>query len=977
MTSKNGSLKRKGITMFKKTKVASGVLIMIGASLALSVTQAMAQVQTVEVTGSRLRQIDKESAQPVITMTQEEIQRSGLITVGDIINSMTVAGTPDFSKGSALTSNREQGGQYINLRNLGSQRLLVLVDGKRWTSSVAGYTDLSTVPSALIDRIEVLRDGASAVYGSDAIAGVVNIILKKNMKGASISVYAGNNKAGDGTAKDFSFTMGANNDIGSIVFGATKTTQGPVWAKDREVTAYSYGPDHPTAGYGTGPWGRIRQVSATTGNATGFNKYLNHTGSDKALGDGVGQDPRLQASYHTYAGIPNDTFNSSSQMMFQMPTELTSFFTKATAEINPTTRAYATAMFGDRSSNRQIAGYPLNSKSQADFPVYIDKNSYYNPYGNAVAGDGLGQDLFFYRRTIERPRITINDSKSIHIDGGLQGEFTVLNNPWNWNAGFNYNNVSGNVTSTGNLNLMNLKKALGPSFMSASGTVQCGTPAAPLSLASCVPFNILGGPSASTNAALDYVMSTGLATYGSTVSSFVADVSGDVLTLPAGKMGLAAGVEHRVVSGYDRPGAFEQSGYSTDLAGNATVGKYNVKEVYVETNIPLLKNQPMIDALSVNLASRMSDYSNFGSTSNSKASFLWKTNNQLVVRGTYAQGFRAPTVGDTFGGGQQSFDSYLDPCDSVNGSAKNSADVQARCAAAGVPAGYRQLNQAGSPVAAGGGQSTVPFQAGAGNADLQPETALTKTVGFVINPTAIPNLTATVDWYKISVDNRITAVSAGYILGQCYTSGVSSFCNKFRRDPVTGMVSYLERGNANLGQLTTDGIDIGLNYNFPANELGKFGLRSQSSYVKSYKIRSAVDANWVDYAGEYDTFRFKSNISLDWAKDAWTATFTTRYYGPVKSQCWDVDAECNNIGGTATWGTDYIRQKAIIFSDLSVGYKTASKGQFVVGVNNLFGTKPRIIYDANYGLGGSSSSSAVDPNIPIDRFIFARFTQAF
>jgi iron complex outermembrane receptor protein len=247
----------------------------------------------------------------------------------------------------------------------------------------------------------------------------------------------------------------------------------------------------------------------------------------------------------------------------------------------------------------------------------------------------------------------------------------------------------------------------------------------------------------------------------------------------------------------------------------------------------------------------------------------------------------------------------------------------------------------------------------------------------VINPTAIPNLTATVDWYKISVDNRITAVSAGYILGQCYTSGVSSFCNKFRRDPVTGMVSYLERGNANLGQLTTDGIDIGLNYNFPANELGKFGLRSQSSYVKSYKIRSAVDANWVDYAGEYETFRFKSNISLDWAKDAWTATFTTRYYGPVKSQCWDVDAECNNIGGTATWGTDYIRQKAIIFSDLSVGYKTASKGQFVVGVNNLFGTKPRIIYDANYGLGGSSSSSAVDPNIPIDRFIFARFTQAF
>jgi iron complex outermembrane receptor protein len=457
----------------------------------------------------------------------------------------------------------------------------------------------------------------------------------------------------------------------------------------------------------------------------------------------------------------------------------------------------------------------------------------------------------------------------------------------------------------------------------------------------------------------------------------VADVSGDIMTLPAGKVGVAAGIEHRAVSGYDRPGAFEQSGYSTDLAGNATVGKYNVKEAYVETNIPLLKNQPMIDALSINLASRLSDYSNFGSTSNSKASFLWKTNSQVLVRGTYAQGFRAPTVGDTFGGGQQSFDSYLDPCDSVNGSAKNNAAAAARCAAAGVPAGYRQLNQAGVPVAAGGGQGTVPFMAGAGNADLQPETALTKTVGFVVNPSVLPNLTATLDYYKISVDNRITAVSAGYILGQCYTQGVSSFCNKFRRD-ATGMVSYLERGNANLGNLNTEGIDIGLNYAFPANEMGKFGLRSQSSYVKNYKIKSSADANWFDYAGEYDTFRFKSNIFLDWSKDSWSATFSTRYYGSVKSQCWSgTEPACNNPEGEASWGTGYIKQKPMIFNDISVSYKTATKGQFVMGVNNIFGGKPRIIYDANYGLGGSSSSSSVDPNMPIDKFIFARFTQAF
>jgi iron complex outermembrane receptor protein len=909
-------------------------------------------------------------------MTQEEIQRSGMVTVGDIINSMTVAGTPDFSKGSALTSNREQGGQYINMRGLGSQRLLVLVDGKRWTTSVAGYTDLSTVPTALIERIEVLKDGASAVYGSDAIAGVVNIILKKNMKGGSISVYGGKNRNGDGSTGDYSFSMGANNDAGSIVFGATKTTQGAVWAKDRQVTAYSYGPEYPDANYGTGPWGRIRQVSAT-GAATGFNKVLNNTSDNLALGTGTGADARNPLNYHTYAGANADKFNSTNQMMFQMPTELTSFFTKATAEITPDMRAYATAMYGDRNSNRQIAGYPLNSLTQTNYPVYIDKNSYYNPYGNAVAGAGLGQDLFFYRRTIEVPRVTINDSKSTHLDGGLQGEFNMFGNTWNWNTGYNYNNVSGNVTSTGNLNLINLKSALGPSFMNASGVVQCGTPSAPVSLATCVPFNILGGPSASTQNALNYVMSTGQATYGSTVTSFMADVAGDVFTLPAGKVGVAAGVEKRSVKGYDRPGTFEQSGFSTDLAGNATVGSYNVTEGYLETNIPLLKDKPLIDKLSLNLASRSSKYSNFGSTTNSKASFLWKTNSELLIRGTYSQGFRAPTVGDTFGGGSQSFDSYLDPCDSVNGAAKNNAAVAARCLAAGVPSNYRQLNQSGSPVSAGGGQSTVPFLAGAGNADIQPETALTKTFGFVVNPSVLPNLTASVDYYKIDVDNRITAVSAGYILGQCYVQGVSSFCNKFRRD-ATGMVSYLERGNANLGNLSTEGIDLGVNYAFPANEYGKFGVRSQSSYVKSYKIKSSADANWFDYAGEYDTFHFKSNIFLDWSKDSWTATFATRYYGSVKTQCWSgTEAACNNPNGTASWGTGYIQQKPMIFNDISVGYKTASKGQLVFGVNNVFGGTPRVIYNASYTLGGSSSSSAVDPNMPIDKFFFARFTQPF
>jgi len=946
--------------MFKQTKVASGVLIMIGTSLALSVTTAVAQVQTVEVTGSRLRQIDKESAQPVITMTQEEIQKSGLITVGDIINSMTVAGSPDFSRASVLTSNREQGGQFINLRGLGSQRLLVLVDGKRWTQSVAGYTDMSTVPAALIERIEVLRDGASAVYGSDAIAGVVNIIMKKNMKGASLSVYTGQNRLGDGKSTDASFTMGANNDTGSIIFGLTRTTQGAVWAKSREVSSYSYGNVPGKENYfGTGPWGRIGFVNPTTGSVlsstlgglTGSTQVLNHTGG--ALGDGVGTSSRNPVNYHAYPAPTSnggaDLFNPTSQMMLLMPTEMSSAFTKATLELTPNMRAYTTFMASDRSSNRQVAGYPMNSQVQASYPVYIDKDSYFNPYGNQVAGAGLGRDLFFYRRTIEVPRVTDNTSKSIHFDGGLQGETSFLGNQWNWNAGINYNNVQGNWVQTGNLHLPNLKKALGPSFMNAAGVVQCGTPTAPLSIKECVPFDILGGPSASNKAALDYAMSVGQGTYGSTVMSYLADVSGEIATLPAGKVGLAMGIERREVSGYDRPGQFEQSGLSTDLAANTTVGKFKVNEAYVETNIPLVKNAPMVDSLSVNLASRHSDYSNYGTTSNSKISFLWKPNSQLLIRGTKAEGFRAPTVGDTFGGGGQSYDNYLDPCDS----------------------------RYGSVVGSGGGQTPFPFSTGAGNTSLKPETATTQTVGFVANPKALPGLTASVDWYRIEVDNRISAISTPYVLGQCYTFGVQAFCSSIIRDAVTGQVRYLERGNLNLGALSTEGIDIGLAYSFPANQYGKFNIRSQSSYVKNFKSKSTNTGNFTDFAGEYDTYRFKSNTYVDWSKDSYFATFGTRYVGSVKSQCWDDTTYCTDPDATATWGTGVNKIKAQIYNDLTLGYKTSSKGQFLVGVNNLFNVKPKVILDSASGFGGSNSSSAIDPTTPVDRFMFVRFTQAF
>ena len=953
--------------MHQRTKIAVAVAMALNSLTAFAQAQTEAEApQRVEITGSRIRQVDLETAQPISKISAQQIQATGLVTVGDVLNQMTSSAPPTgFSKGSTLTSNLEMGGQYIDLRNLGPERLLVLVDGKRWTQSVNGYTDLSTVPTAMIERIEILKDGASAIYGSDAIAGVINIILKTRMTGAAVSLYKGINEGGDGKSEDYSLTYGAGDEKASMIFGISHSEQRTVWARDREITKYSRGPGHPNAGLGGGPWGSIRLKNAD--GEWGDQMVLNHTGGK--YGDGVGADSRNPANYHPAgAGINDDKYSTTNDMMFQAPTALTTIITKGEISLPKDLRLKTTAMYSERTSSTQNGGYPLQSATQEAYPVYIDKDSYYNPYGSSVAGAGNGQDLYFNRRTVERPRVTENRSQTLHIDAVLEGDFTVRGLPWNWSAGYNHNSVAGNIKGTGNLNLLNLKKALGPSFKNASGVVQCGTAENPIALGACVPFNVLGGPSASNKQALDYVMATGQSTYGSTINSATADLAGELFSLPAGAVGIAGGLEHRSVRGFDQPGQFEQSGYSSDLAGNATYGNYSVKEAYLEANIPVLKDKPFAKLLSLNVASRYSDYSNFGSTTNSKVSFMWKPVDDFLARGTWAEGFRAPSLGDTFGGGTQSFDEYMDICDSVNGQRSNPA-VAAKCLAGGAPAGYRQVDQSGNPVDAGGNQSNVAFQAGAGNASLKPEIAKTKTLGFVYNPSFIPGLNASLDWFKVSVKSRITAVDADFVLEQCYLKNVSSYCDVIKRD-VAGNVISLARGNANLGELSTEGVDIGLGYRLPRTAYGQFNIRSDSTWVKSYKSKSSDESEWQEYNGEYNYNRFKTNLTVDWSMGNWSAAVTSRYASGVKGKCYSATEECSDPKGDASFGR-YNKMGSVTYTDLSVGYKTPWKGQILVGANNVFDKAPRITYS------GNSSGSSVDPNAPIDRFVYVRYNQAF
>lgn len=951
--------------MHKRSKLSLAVVATIAGSL---VGPALAQ-QAVEVTGSRIRIIDQETAQPVIKVTQEQIQATGLVTIADIVTALTSSGSPTFDRGASLNSSRDQGGQYINARNLGTQRLLVLVNGRRWTSSVNGFTDLSTIPSSLVERIEVLKDGASAIYGSDAIAGVVNFILKKDFNGASTSAYYGRNQLGDGVTQTFDYTLGKADDRGSFLLNFSYQKQDPVFARSRDVSATSLPAPYQSAGFGGGPWGRIRDISPA-GTATGMDMILKHTGGP--AGDGQGENSSLSGSYRTFTGAPEDLFNATSQMMFQQGGEVKTVFARGATTLPADVRFSSNIMFSDRVSENQIAGYPMNSLAQPGFPVYVDRASYFNPFGVSAVGEANAKNLFFFRRTIEVPRRTTNNNRLFHLDAVFDGEFNLGKNPWSWSVAYNFNKADGVATNYGNLNLVNLRSALGPSFADASGAVFCGRPGAVIT--GCVPFNILGGPSASTPAALDYVMAVVQATYGSQVTSLQADLSGSVARLPAGDVQLALGAENREVRGYDMPGALDSAGLSTNLAGRATNQSYSVKEFYGELQIPLIKDAAWMKSASANVASRFSDYSNFGSTTNSKASLTLRPTRDFLVRGTFAQGFRAPTISDYAGGGSQSFDTYLDPCDTRFGAAASNPAVAASCLASGVPAGFRQTLQSGAAIAASnGGQTTVPFFTGVGNANLQPETAITRTFGLVMSPSAIPRFSASVDWFDIDVSNRIAGLTANYILDQCLRLNVQDFCNRFTRDS-SGKINSLTRGNTNLGELQTSGYDVAMSYQLAPTAAGVFSARMESTFVTRFATKSTPTASFVESTNTPGLYKHRTNFTFGWKKNNLNGTAIVRRYAASRDVCL-VRADpafCSNPNDISPSGsTGYNSLGPLTFLDLNLRYSTPWKGTAMIGINNATGVKPR------YNNTAFSDATRIDANLPIDRFFYARYTQSF
>ncbi|HFK2922488.1 TPA: TonB-dependent receptor [Stenotrophomonas maltophilia] len=938
-------------------------LLPAGIALALAPAFASAQeakgttdLDRISVTGSRIRGASVETQQPILTMTRESLEKQGFSSVADVLNNLTSAGSPAISRSESLASGENVGGYYVDIRNLGAERTLVLMNGKRLGASTSGLQDLSQIPMSAVERIEILKDGASSIYGSDAIAGVVNVITRKNFDGGEANVYVGQYGKGDGDTETYSMTLGARGERGSLTLSAEYSKQDPVWAKDRWYSRDgSLGPNSTSA-----DWSPISQ------NGSWCNPKLYDCTKSSAVWQTLnpGGNPKNPNDYHA---ITEDEFaNSNEQMTLLTGVKRKSVYINGTYDFTDSISLNTDVLYNERKTFQQIAGYPYQSAS----------NSIKTPLSAASAFNPVGQDVSFRRRLWEVPRTTDSQLKTLRFAPTLTGFFELGGKTFDWDVGALWNRNESIKSNRGDMSLIGARQALGPSFIDAGGVARCGTAASPI-LGDCRPWNPLlpygvdGQGSLANQELQDFLFPT-FTTRGVTkTTSFTANLSGAIVTLPAGDLGFALGVEHRKEEGSYVPDAFAQSGQSTGLGQKPTRGEYDLNEVYLELNVPLLADMAFAKELTLNVASRYSDYSNFGGTTNSKFGLTWRPLDELLVRGTYAEGFRAPTISDLYGGLSSSFESYIDPC---GVKAPGSVAGNAACSGAGVPANYVQLGQGGKEC------STLPCQSGdqfisGANPNLKPETSKSTTFGLVWSPRWVQGLDVSLDWYKYEISDMIIADSVDRILRDCYVLGNSERCSSVTR-AADGHVSAITYGTANLGKMETEGYDLGIKYRLPELAIGQFNIDWTTSYTAKYDEQgqnSAGDNIMIGRVSEPGLFRVRSNLGVNWQYGDFGVNYTARYYSGMKESCISLDdGWCDAPNHMANGESDPLRHTGSnTFHDLQVSWKAPWDATIALGANNVFDHKGSLQYSA------PNSAFAYYGGFDVGRFLYMKYTQRF
>jgi outer membrane receptor protein involved in Fe transport len=905
-----------------------------------------ANLGKVEVLGTRIKRSSYASSRPVLTLNRTQIQATGLTNLGQVLQTIT-------SAGSAVNNRIDVGGNgqsQIDLRNLGAKRVLVLLNGKRVAPGLGGTVNLDTIPTSIVKSIQVLKDGASASYGSDAIAGVINIITRKDFRGSEASAYAGGyeyNGNFDGLTQLYNYTYGLTNDNGNITLALTYRKNNNVPDSARKISAVPY--FGTSSGSSITPQGRFEfyppQGSSLYSNATLCPP--NSTGRpfcDLTMKKGT---PGSSISDFRPFQAPSDFYNYAAEYDLIAPNKNLNIYGQGSYNITDSFSAHITAFYNRHNSVRTYSPYALNFGPGTDESSLISKSNPYNPFGFDLNPDvdalqpGQAQSVLIGRRPVEGGfRHFTSTVDTFYYDLGLSGNFNVSDRELDWDADYVVSKLTdADLTPTGEFNTRRINYALGPA---SECSAQPG----------CVPLNVFGGQYSGgtiTPSMLNYVQTSEHSQTYNSLHDITANLSGsDILDLPGGPLGVAIGYEYRQVGGSDHPDSLQQAGISTDGFAATTKGQYHVNSLYGELDVPLLSDLPAAKTLGVDLSIRYSRYTSFGSNTSKRAGFRYEPNDQLLIRGTISQGFRAPNISELFTGLSGGFPFVTDPC-SIDNIPTESAGTAANCRAAGVPASYEQ------PV----GQ--IPDTVG-GNTKLSPETSLSKSIGFVFNPNAIPGFDINADYFRINVSNLISTYGAQNILNGCYVGNISKYCSLIARNSA-GIITNFLNINENVGNIFTDGVDVGANYTF-STRYGAFKISLQSTFTNHFRqtVPNAGNGPPTVYhlAGrergeQYEGYpKNKSILSVNWDYENWLADVRLRYISGMTEDCTgfvkygvcsDPKPDHRNFAG-ALVPTNHLG--ATTYVDVHGAYNFPSiHTQIAFGVRNLLDRGPPPSYTAH------------------------------
>jgi len=862
------------------------------------------ELAPVAVTGSRLRGFFGARAWPLTLISRDELTASGEHRLGDFLQQLT------FTSGSPLstqTSRRGEGGglsrgiETVELRGLGPERTLILVNGRRFVpggNGASGIVDLGMIPMAMVERIEVFKSGASVEYGADALAGVINIITRDAFDGVEISGQARVTSRADAETFTFSAFGGHTFERGGFVAGIDYTDQPSVSKGERGFSRQRLsfaGPENRIVfdGSSAPPSGQFR---------TSAGRFTLIDGRDGTTPDDF--RPFIDA------GPDTDRFNFNPFEDLLQASERLTAFGRAHFWLSQGLRMHAEAFVHRRRSSQQLAPLPLFTTREQG--VVVDPANVFNPFDETLTD--------VRRRLVEAgPRTFSQDNDAWRFVLGADGQAGA----WFWDAAVIHGRNETDQRKTGDLLDDRLRTALGPSFRNSAGQAVCGTPESPVS--GCVPLNLFGGPGSITPEMLDFV-GTQLDDFGfneQTVFDF--NITGDLFTAPAGPVAAATGFEWREERGVDRPDAQTRAGNTTGNARDLTRGDFDSREVYVEFGVPLLAGARLARSMDLDLGARLVDFSNFGTESIFEVGLGWQPVAALSLRGAWSEAFRAPNIGELFGAQSQSNPIVMDPCSDF--SVLDPVGI-GRCIDQGVPADG-SFTQSGEE---------TPELSG-GNPSLSPERSDILTLGLSWQPPALRGFNLAVDYYDIEITDGIAALGANTILEQCLETGAAPFCDAIDRES-GGAIGAVEARLQNIARETARGVDVALDWQV-AGSAATFDHRLMVSYVIDRELVAFDGADPLFGAGGFDQDSFgaipewRAQYRLDWTRGRWTLGYQAHWIGVVRERGDEV------FPGTVN------RAGPVLYHDLVAEWNPGPRWRLSAGVENLTDIEPPFFANAD------------------------------